>query len=104
MLAEVSWGECAQLPVQSVIIHWVLLNKPAVHMNFSDLFRKPQIYQEHCIIQQLPRPHAHTHTHTFGPDIKNTITIFHHLWQAFESADKPWLHYYCRSDKQSNIF
>lgn len=37
-------------------------------------------------------------------DIKNTITIFHHLWQVFESADKLWLHYYFHSDKQSNIF
>lgn len=47
---------------------------------------------------------ASIHNPHFGPDIKNTITIFHHLWQAFESADKPWLHYYFRSDKQSNIF
>lgn len=46
-----------------------------------------------------PPPTTH-----FGPDIKNTITIFHHLWQGFESADKPWLRYYFHSDKQSNIF
>lgn len=63
-------------------------------MNFNDLFIKPQIYQECCI----------THHPHFGPNIKNTITIFHHLWPAFESADKPWLHYYFHSDKQSNIF
>lgn len=63
-------------------------------MNLNDLLVKLQIYQECCIIH-----HPH-----FGPDIKNTITIFHLLWQSFESADKPWLHYYFRSDKQFNIF
>lgn len=69
-------------------------NKLAVHMNFNDLVVQPQIYQEHCVV----------HTTHFAPDIKNTITIFHHLWQGFESADKPWLRYYFHSDKQSNIF
>lgn len=75
-------------------MHQVLLNKPVVHMNFNDSSLNPKIYQEH---------HIFHHPH-FAPDIKNTITIFHYLWQAFESADKPWLNYYFRSDKQSNIF
>lgn len=63
-------------------------------MNVNDLLVKSQIYQERYIIH-----HPH-----FDPDIKNTITIFHHSWQAFESTDKPWLRYYFRPDKQSNIF
>lgn len=51
----------------------------AAHMNVNDLLVKAQFYQE-CYI--IPHPH-------FDPDIKNTITIFHHSRQAFESTDKP---------------
>ena len=43
---------CIQL--QAVIIHYVLFNKPAVHMNFNHLFLKPQINQERGISHRPP--------------------------------------------------
>lgn len=90
---EGSWSTCTQLPpkqyrqlsaARSQYFTWTL----------TKLSLKPQIYQECSII----------HQHSFDSDIKNTITIFHHLWQAFESTDKPWLRYYFCSGKQFITF
>lgn len=89
--SEVSWSTCARLSPK----HCSQLPS-AEHFTWTlKIYRiKPQTYQECSII-----PHQ-----LWYSDIKNTIIIFHHLWQASESTDKPRLHYYFRFGKQFNIF
>lgn len=54
---------------------------------------------------KLVQPHKRCTAAHVAANIKNTITIFHHLRRACESTDKPWLHYYYfQSDRHTNIF